>query len=177
MYHCHSTQSTSSGAYHKTSLLHPDHESSSEEPLDLLHFNSRSDPRALGYIPKPAIGEFYDISTLGAVTDQTDLVPLRYAPSKTKEFRDQVGITIPFAAQIIPAEEPQPELKDGETYNWHAADLRFGIVERAYAPAIRLRIEIRRGKDGEAIQIAYADFYFAPILCYRKQRGQTNPWC
>ena len=145
--------------------LHPDDESSDGKALDLLSSDCRYDPRALGFIPNPAICEFYDLRNFGAVTEQTELVPLRYAPTKDKQFWDQVGINTPFSAQIISAEGPQPELKDGDSYDWRSANLRFGIIKRGYAPAIRIRIEIRRGIDVEAIHIAYADFYFAPILC------------
>lgn len=123
----------------------------------------RYEPRALGYTAEPAMYMFYDIAPYGLVTKQTQVVRLSYALTKNKEFWDQVTINTPFAAQIINDKGPQPELKDEDSYNFFGAKLCFGIIKGGYAPAIRLRIEIRREKDVEAIQIAFTDFEYAPI--------------
>lgn len=92
-----------------TRPLYQEDESYNGEPLDLLHPELRYDPRALGYMPKLAMREFFDVGTLGSVTEQTELVPLRYALTRDREFWDQVGVRTPFGAQIILAEGPQPD--------------------------------------------------------------------
>ena len=153
--------------------LFPEDESKDGKPLDLSDPSCRYDPRALGFIAKPVFYDFYDFSTMGPVTEQTELVPLKYELSKNRTFWDQTSIKTPFAAQLILAKGPLPVFKEDESYIWKGANLRFGIIKRSYAAAVRLRVEVRRGKDVDPIHIGYADFYFAPIL--RRTKSDEKP--